>query len=99
MTGRFEQVYDASLFLNAFDITGLDFFNTTFEPPGDVSIDPAHYEVTVSTTSAVVNGLNTTDFASNLGGDERLVFAGPLGGELAPGPNVTLPFNWIEPFH
>jgi hypothetical protein len=94
----YQQVYAASLFSNVFDITGVDFFNTTLEPPPGELIDPAHYELTISTTSAVVNGLNTTDLASNLGGNARLVFSGPLGGELPQTPDATLPFNWIEPF-
>jgi hypothetical protein len=96
--GTVQQVYAASLFHNVFDISGLDFFNTTLEPPRDALIDSAHYEVTISTTSAIVNGLNATDFASNLGANARLVFSGPLGGELPPGPNVALPFNWIDAF-
>jgi hypothetical protein len=97
--GTYQQVYAATLFPGTFSITGLDFFNTTLDTsPPDALIDPAHYEVTISTTSAMVNGLNTTDFASNLGADAQLVFSGPLGGELPPGPDATLPFNWIEPF-
>jgi hypothetical protein len=94
----YQQVYSASLFSNVFDITGLDFFNTTLEPPADELIDPAHYELTLSTTSAAVNGLNTVDLASNVGANARLVFSGTLSGKLPPTPDATLPFTWVEPF-
>lgn len=96
--GTLQQVYAASLFPDVFALTGLDFFNTTLEPPRDELIDPARYDITFSTTSAIVNGLNSTDFAANLGADARLVFSGQRGGELPPGPDVPLAFNWIEPF-
>lgn len=98
----YQQVFDASLFPNVFDIRGVDFFNTMANSGGDAHIDPAHYELWLSTTSAAVNGLNPTDFAQNRGADSTRVFAGTLGGtggEVPPGPNSTLSFTWSSGFH
>lgn len=99
----YQQVFDASLFSHVFDISVLDFFNTTDECCGEPYIDPAHYEVWISTTSAAVNGLNPTDFAANRGADSTRVFSGALGSAtepvVRPGPETTLRFSWTNPFH
>ena len=99
----YQQVIDASLFTNVFDIRGVDFFNTQDNCCGDPYIDPAHYELWLSTTSAGVNGLKPTEFAQNRGADATRVFSGHLGtdpnGEVPPGPNTTLSFSWGSAFH
>ncbi len=99
----YQQVFDASLFTSVFKISGVDYFNTVNEPIGDLYLDPAHYEIWLSTTSAAVNGLNPTDFAANRGADSTMVFAGVIGGtvddvDLPPGPDSRLRFTWATPF-
>jgi hypothetical protein len=99
----YQQVVGGSFFSNLFDITGIDFFNTIKDSGGDQYIDPAHYEIWLSTTGAAVDGLHTTDFASNRGADATRVFGGSLGGsptgEIPPGPDARLSFAWTDPFH
>ncbi len=99
----YQQVYSASLFPNVFGITGVDFFNIVDHHMGDRNIDPASYEVWLSTTSAAVNHLNPTNLASNRGANSTRMFAGRLGGspdgEVPPGPGSTLPFTWTAAFN
>jgi hypothetical protein len=99
----YQQVYAASLFPNLFGITGVDFFNGVDHHMGDRHLDPAYYEVWLSTTSAAVDHLSTTDLASNRGENSTRMFAGRLGGspegELPPGPGSTLPFTWTAAFN
>lgn len=99
----YQQVVAGAFFSNVFDITGLGFFNTIKDSGGDQYIDPAQYEIWLSTTGAAVDGLHTTDFASNRGADATRVFGGPLGGspagEIPPGPDAKLSFAWTSAFH
>jgi hypothetical protein len=98
----YQQVFDSGLFGSGLDLTGLDFFNTVADSGGDQFIDPAQYEIWLSTTRAAVNGLSTTDFAANRGADSTRVFSGSLGGsvngEVPPGPGTTLSFTWTTAF-
>ncbi len=60
------------------------------------SIAPANYTISLSTTSAAVNGLDTT-FANNLGADNAVFFSGVLGGLIGPTNQFTItgtPFNY-----
>jgi hypothetical protein len=98
----YQQVYAAALFPRVLSITGVDFFNQVDHHLGDRYLDPAQYEIWLSTTPAAVNHLNPADLASNRGADATRVFAGWLGGssagEVPPGPQSTLPFRWAAAF-
>ena len=98
----FQQVYASSLFSHVFEISGVDYFNITPHSGGDQYIDPAHYEIWLSTTPAAPGGLNIADLTANRGTNSTMVFAGFLGGsaegEVPPGPGATLPFSWLTPF-
>lgn len=90
---EYQQVYGAGLFPGIITITDLTFFNLNFVP-GDIA--PANYTISLSTTSAAVNGLNAT-FASNVGADNQTFFSGPLGGTIGPANQFTIsgtPFNY-----
>ena len=92
-TVEYQQVYGASLFPSAITITDITFFNDNFVPG---SIAPANYTISLSTTSAAVNGLDTT-FANNLGADNAVFFSGVLGGLIGPTNQFTItgtPFNY-----
>lgn len=91
---RYQQVYDASLFSGVFHIGELAFFRTLDRMSGWV--DPAEYEVRLAITAQPVNGLNGTDFDSNISGRAQLVFAGPLAGFVPLGG--TLAFPVADPF-
>ncbi|MEN3338136.1 MAG: hypothetical protein V7647_1812 [Acidobacteriota bacterium] len=99
----YQQVFARGSFPNLFEIRGVDFFNRIKDSGGDQYIDPAHYELWVSTTRVGLNALDEHDFAANRGSDATRVFAGDLGGtaagEVPPGPNATLSFHWSDPFH
>jgi hypothetical protein len=88
----YQQVYAATDFSGPIVISGITFFNTT-NPAG--SIDPATYQIELSTTSAAVNGLSAT-FASNYGSDNTTVFDGILSGSASPSftiPTTSFQYN------
>jgi hypothetical protein len=92
-TLEYQQVYGNGLFPGAISITGLTFFNNNFVPG---SIANADYTISLSTTSAAVDGLDTT-FASNLGADNQAFFSGALGGLIGPTNQFTIagtPFTY-----
>jgi hypothetical protein len=81
---RYQQVYSASQFTSGpISITDVSFFHTF---PG--SIAATNYTVHLSTTSAAVNGLNTTNFDANVGPNDQLFFSGSLSGD--PGAILDL---------
>jgi PEP-CTERM motif len=101
---RYQQVYDASLFSSlpagGVEITGIAFrvddsFGNSFSSTlPDIQLD-------LSTTSAGESTLSTT-FASNVGGDDKIVFAaGPLSlsgtGGGSPNPFDVI-INFSQPF-
>ena len=57
--GRYQQVYNGSLFPSSFTIGSITFFNNNFQP-GTAVIDTANYSIHLSTTSKPVNGLDTS---------------------------------------
>ncbi len=95
-TLEYQQVYGAGNFSGLGDlvtITGLTFFNDNFVPG---SIAPADYTISLSTTSAAVDGLDST-FANNLGADNAVFFSGALGGLIGPTNQFTItgaPFTY-----
>ena len=87
-TVEYQQVYGAGSFsgLGSITITDITFFNNNFVPG---SIAPADYTISLSTTTAAVDGLDTT-FANNLGADNSVFFSGPLGGLIGPTNQFTI---------
>ena len=83
---EYQQVYGAGLFPGAITITGLTFFNDNFVPG---SIADAEYTISLSSTTAAVDGLDAT-FANNLGSDNALFFSGGLGGPISPTNEFTI---------
>jgi hypothetical protein len=74
---RYQQVYAASEFAGPIDITGLTFFR------GATSAGPLNtgtFDLYLSTTSAAVDGLNTTNFDANLGAPTTLFGSYTIGG-------------------
>ncbi len=88
---RYQQIYSGALFPGAFPIASIAFPYTLDRMSNQ--IDPAEYELRLSTTSRAVGGLSTTDLDSNVGTDAVLVFAGLLAGEVPRGGalSFTLP--------
>jgi hypothetical protein len=94
---RYQQVFAADVFGGVYTISGIAFPRTI--DPISGQIDPAIYEITLSTTQRQVGQLSA-DFNSNVGADETLVFAGPLAGAVSLGGalSFTLPMPFtFEP--
>jgi hypothetical protein len=72
----YQQVYSATAFPQPTAIRSISFFNTE-SPTG--SFLYSSYQISLSTTTAPVNGLST-NFDSNLGGDNQVFFNGILSG-------------------
>lgn len=83
-THTYQQVYAASNFAGPISISDIEFF---LNSPGN--LDTGTFSLYLSTTSKAVNGLDTSNFANNLGGDNALFGTFTLGG-TAPS---TLVFN------
>lgn len=85
---EFQQVYGGSGFSGRpLDITGITFFQTV--TPGG-SITAADYSISLSTTSAAVGGLDTTNLSNNIGSDNQLFFSGNLSGPVTGGQFTIL---------
>jgi hypothetical protein len=76
---RYQQVYNKNLFPGPMTINNISFFNEQFTPG---SINSASYTIFLSTTSKLVNQLNTVDLDDNVGPDNALFLSAPLGGPL-----------------
>ncbi len=85
---EYQQIYSAGDYaaLGPITITALTFFNNNFVPG---SIAPANYTISLSTTSAAVDGLDST-FAKNLGPNNAVFFSGALGGLIGPSNQFTI---------
>ena len=75
-TPEYQQIYAASQFSGPITITNLEFFNTQFQNTG-ASPNTGTFTISLSTTSAAVNGLDPT-LAHNIGPDNTVVFEGSL---------------------
>lgn len=85
-TPRFQQVYGASAFKQAINITSMAFLNV--DPEGDTIPTQGDYLISLSTTNAVPDGLSSV-FDSNVGTDEVAVFNGAL-------PTFVAVSDWME---
>ena len=95
---RYQQVFDASQF-DSFGgprlITQIA-FRPDKEFGGKFSVDLSDFEVRLSSTPRGPDGLDDT-FANNIGGDELLVYDGPINLSRAdtPGPGNTRAFDVV----
>lgn len=85
----YQQVYASSDFGGPLSITGLTFYDSNFPSS---PLNSGTYTISLSTTSAQVDNLNTTNFAQNIGADNAVLFSGALP-SLTPGGSFTLPFT------
>ncbi len=76
---RYQQVYNSNQFPGLITIQDLVFFNINREPG---SIRTANYDIHLSTTSKAVNGLDTSNFNSNVGANDIQVFNDILTGPV-----------------
>ena len=67
----YQQVYAATAFPEALNITSLTFYNDIADQ--DTAIAPGTYRMSLSTTNKAINGLNTLDLDANVGVDNPLV--------------------------
>jgi hypothetical protein len=75
--GEYQQVYASNQFSSPVVIIGLEFFNTQVDF-GATSLNSGNWAISLSTTGAAYNTLSP-NFASNIGGNNTLVFTGDLG--------------------
>ena len=76
---EYQQVYNSSEFgSGAFAMNSVTFFNGFFAS----TLANGTYTISISTTSAAVNGLST-NMASNIGADNETIFSGTLPSTLA----------------
>lgn len=87
--GVYQQVFDASAFSGPEEIVGVAFFRTQYLSSG--TFTGQTYRISLSTTSASVNGLDLSDLNANIGADNALfsertlVGAAPVGELLFSG--------------
>ena len=92
--GEYQQVYDATAFPGSLKITGLEFYNTSYDS-GSTEMNAGTLTIALSTTSANQNTLSN-NYALNIGGDNTTVFNGELHRNWAFGD--TLQINFDTPF-
>jgi hypothetical protein len=88
---EYQQVYTHSSFSGPITITNLEFYNTQYNS-GATQTPSGTYEIYLSTTSATPTSMNT-DFTSNLGGDNTLVFTGSISQAWAFGDTLHILLN------
>jgi hypothetical protein len=97
-TGAYQQVYSASAFSGAIDISSLTFYLYSDPRGGNGSaLQPGPYSIYLSTTAAAVKGLSST-LANNIGADETLVYLGSPPGETTVGSQGTYTFSLSTDF-
>lgn len=87
-------MYTHGDFPGAYNITGVEFFNTSYNSSSN-SLNSGSVTISLSTTAANWNTLSTS-FAANLGGNNTQEFSGTIGGPWAFGDSLT--FNFSTPF-
>ncbi len=76
----YQQVYASSSFgTSPVKITGISFVLQSG------SVSSGTYSLSLSTTSKAVDGLDTSVFANNIGGDNTWIYSGTLAGQLSGG--------------
>ena len=91
---RYQQVYAAGLFPGVFTISVISFPHTIDAMSN--TLDPAQYDIRISTTSREVGQLSSVSLDSNVGSDSSVVYVGPLAGEVPR--DTSLSFMLPVPF-
>jgi hypothetical protein len=92
--GEYQQVYNSGQFSGPITISNLEFYNTQFDF-GATAMNSGTWAISLSTTSADWNTLSS-NYASNIGADNTLVFTGNLDQTWAFGD--TLQISLSSPF-
>jgi hypothetical protein len=83
---EYQQVYAAADFGGPITISEISFYNHNFLIPGFTGpIDSGTFTISLSTTSAAVDGLDFTNLANNIGANNTVVFSGSLPALTGPG--------------
>jgi hypothetical protein len=91
---RYQQVYNSALFTHGpILINSIEFYNHS----GVSSFAGGVYSLHLSTTSRAVNGLDTVNFANNVGGNDQVFRTIDLTGVLVNN-NSTYVFSAVSPF-
>ena len=85
---EYQQVYNSSQFSGPITITNLEFFNTKYNSSA-TAMPSGTWTISLSTTSADWNTLSSTP-ASNIGGNNTLVFNGNLSQAWAFGDTLDI---------
>ena len=89
VTMEYQQVYSSTAFSGTTDITSLTFYQIfAAEFGGTSTVLAGNYQISLSTTSAAVDGLSST-LANNIGADNTVFFNGSLGG-ASVNPSLTI---------
>jgi hypothetical protein len=88
---EYQQVYASSDFSGPITITNLEFYNTQFNG-GATQLPTGNWTISLSTTSMTPSTIGTT-FASNLGGDNTMVFSGNINQPWAFGDTLQIILN------
>jgi hypothetical protein len=87
-SGEYQQVYNNGQFGGLITITSLSFFNTQVNF-GATTTNTGNFAISLSTTAADWNTLSS-NFASNLGGNNTLVFSGSIFQPWTFGDTLTI---------
>ncbi len=92
---EYQQVYSSSAFSGPTTISSITFYQIFAKMfGGNFSILSGNYDISLSTTSAPVNGLSPT-LANNIGPDVATFFDGSLGGPIGSSITITgTPFSY-----
>ena len=87
----YQQVYNASAFGGAFDITTLSFYRTQFAGGSSTPLT-GQFTFSLSTTSAAADGLSASALA-NIGADASTVYSGALSANVPFGTRMDILFD------
>jgi PEP-CTERM motif-containing protein len=88
---EYQQVYASSDFSGPITITDLEFYNTQFDGFA-TQLPTGNWMISLSTASVTPSTIGTT-FASNLGGDNTVVFSGNINQPWAFGDTLHIILN------
>lgn len=89
--GEYQQIYSSAAFPDSISIKSLTFYNTV-SFTGASALASGSFNLYLSTTTAAVGALST-NLASNIGGDQILVYSGTLPGSSPSPICAEAPFN------
>jgi hypothetical protein len=89
--GEYQQLYMGSAFAGPITITGLQFYNTTWDSSATAT-NSGTWTISLSTTAAGLVTLSK-EYAANVGTDNTVVFSGNLYQPWAFGNTLAIPFT------